>query len=355
VAIGNVNGDSYGDVVMGCYRYDGDVYAGIGSAVVFTRNTPNTGFDAGVDLYHPDPEYQDYCGIEVAVSDINNDGRGDVFMSCYLDDDEYANQGSVVLFARNSVNTGFDSGTALYGRITLTASNDHCGTGLALGDVNGDGEADDLAMGCQGYGTGTYNGGMYVLEGVGDSYVIGRLGIGTQTPQHALDVRGNAYVSGTLEVRDDILVRQIAQRDSAVTDEVYTLKRYVGEFNKERETTTEAWTIDEAIMIELCDNTTKLGGCRISLFNYGVPYVTGQTRTDCILNYDNVSGFWYRGGEGGSGVGDSTGTNNDGSNEVIISTDFCYFRDGEGTGSTDATDDFSFYLINRHCVLIIEG
>ncbi|MDI6821014.1 MAG: FG-GAP repeat protein, partial [Patescibacteria group bacterium] len=81
----------------GC-RNDSFYYANQGSAVVFTRNTANNGFDPGVVLYHPAPAISDYCGSSVAAGDVNQDGGADVVMGCRNDSFYYANQGSAVVF-----------------------------------------------------------------------------------------------------------------------------------------------------------------------------------------------------------------------------------------------------------------
>jgi hypothetical protein len=151
VAAGDVNGDGKADVIMGC-RTDDNTYSDQGSVVVFTRNTANTGFDTGVVLYHPSPRGSDYCGWSVAAGDVNNDGKADVIMGCPYDDNTYSDQGTAVVFTRNAANTGFDTGVVL--SHPSPANYDNCGMSVAAGDVNNDGKA-DVIMGCL-YDSNTY-------------------------------------------------------------------------------------------------------------------------------------------------------------------------------------------------------
>jgi hypothetical protein len=145
VALGDVNGDGYADITMGCRADQIGAFGNAGSAVVFTRNGTNTGFDAGIVLAHPTPASLDHCGRSVAVGDLNGDGRADVAMGCQWDDTGGADAGSVVAFTRNAANTGFDPGIEL-GHPVPTA-NDACGRSVAVGDVNADGRV-DIALGC---------------------------------------------------------------------------------------------------------------------------------------------------------------------------------------------------------------
>jgi hypothetical protein len=113
--------------------------------IVFTRNVANTGFDTGVELDNNFPTANDWCGQSVAVGDVNGDGRADVSMGCFSNDDGAADAGSVIVFTRNTANNGFDTGAELDNNFPTT--NDRCGYSVAVGDVNGDGRA-DVSMGC---------------------------------------------------------------------------------------------------------------------------------------------------------------------------------------------------------------
>ena len=98
---------------MGCF-HDTNTHAKQGSVVVFTGNRANTGFDRGVVLFHPAPARGDACGASVAIGDVNGDGKEDVVMGCGGDIYTHRHQGSAVVFTRNRANTGFDPGEVLF-------------------------------------------------------------------------------------------------------------------------------------------------------------------------------------------------------------------------------------------------
>ncbi len=91
VAVGDINGDGRADIVV-----TNNVFAGPGSVSALLRNTGNTGFDAPVGIAVP------VRPSSVAVGDINGDGRADIVVG-------HENGTSVSVLLRNTANTGFDS------------------------------------------------------------------------------------------------------------------------------------------------------------------------------------------------------------------------------------------------------
>lgn len=152
VAIGDVNADGRGDVLFGCYRDDAGA-TDSGSAVLYTRNVANDGFDAAVQLLDPTPA-ADECGFTVAVGDLNGDGRDDLAVPCYDDDTSGLDTGNVLAFTRNSANGAFDPAVVVLNPNPVDY--DRCGMGLAVGDVDGDGLS-DIAAGCPNHDTGAAN------------------------------------------------------------------------------------------------------------------------------------------------------------------------------------------------------
>ena len=144
---GDFNGDGLDDVVMGCELND-DVGTDLGSVLIYMRNSANTGWDAGLELDNTFPGPWGgwaFCGVSVAVGDVNDDDRDDVIMGCYGNADGGGRAGSMVVFTRNIANNGFDAGVQLINN--FAAVDDFCGKSVASGDINADG-LDDVVAPC---------------------------------------------------------------------------------------------------------------------------------------------------------------------------------------------------------------
>ncbi len=144
LAAGDVNGDGRGDVVLGCPSDDGAA-ADAGAVVVVTRDSTNAAFQVGVTLTDGAAAIGDACGSSVEVGDLNGDGRDDIVVGCPQDDTAGAAAGNVLVYLRNSGNTGFDVSVPLLG--AAAAVGDACGTAVDVADVNGDGLG-DVIVGC---------------------------------------------------------------------------------------------------------------------------------------------------------------------------------------------------------------
>lgn len=144
VAAGDVNDDGRDDVVLGCLNDDTNA-SNTGNAIVYLRNAANAAFEAGHELHNPSPGAADQCGMSVAVGDVNDDRLDDVAIGCHLDDGAALNAGGVVLFPRRSDNLDFDPAVELFDATPEAEA--RCANALSIGDVNADGRA-DIAAAC---------------------------------------------------------------------------------------------------------------------------------------------------------------------------------------------------------------
>ncbi len=106
--VGDVNGDGYGDVVVGAQREDGGA-PDAGRAYIFSGN-------GGSLLYVLEssyPESAGYFGYSVSGGgDMNGDGRSEVIVGAYLEDGGAANAGRVYVFNGIEVPVELSSFTA---------------------------------------------------------------------------------------------------------------------------------------------------------------------------------------------------------------------------------------------------
>ena len=144
---GDVNGDGYGDFIVGATGAG----SGAGAAHLYLGGaTPNANEWNGpspskrTDLISPDDANANYGGC-ASAGDVNGDGYADFLVSGYLTG---SNAGAVHLYlGEASLSTSHWNGTSPPRRVDLTdpdgGTNDQFGNSLAsAGDVNGDGYAD---------------------------------------------------------------------------------------------------------------------------------------------------------------------------------------------------------------------
>lgn len=175
IAVGDVNGDGVGDIIVGAPNASpgGRLHAGA-AYVLFGNNSPRPRefYTSHLNSYNG---YEidgiaagDHVGSSVAVGDINGDAIGDVIIGANT---AAANAGAVYVVFGAAVAPGItmnlstlngSNGFELDGAL----ANDRVGTSLTTGDVNGDGRADVIA-GASGssHGGASNSGSTYVFFG----------------------------------------------------------------------------------------------------------------------------------------------------------------------------------------------
>ncbi len=199
---GDVNGDGYGDVIVGAPQHKSGGLA-VGRAYVY-HGSANGLEDAYAWMVEGDQDYAWFAYSVDTAGDVNGDGYADVIVGAHMYDGGQDNEGQVCVYH------GSDAGLAP--TPAWTAESDQVGAqmGLSLGpagDVNGDGYA-DVVVGIPLYDDGELDeGAAYVYLGAssglglapawtaeGDQGAV-RFGLSVGT---AGDVNGDGY--------DDLIV-----------------------------------------------------------------------------------------------------------------------------------------------------
>ncbi len=137
---GDVNGDGYADVVIGADLYDNGVYTDAGRA--FVHHGSISGLGASPAWMTDVKQVGAALGHAVATAgDVNRDGYSDVIVGIELyDSDGWIDRGRAVVYNGSATGLGGTPWT-----VDGQGSNDHRGTAVAgAGDVNGDGYSDVL-------------------------------------------------------------------------------------------------------------------------------------------------------------------------------------------------------------------
>ncbi len=157
---GDVNGDGFGDVIVGANRYD-DGQPDEGRAYVYLGSPE--GLSADPVWTAQGEQANAWFGVSVAsAGDVNGDGYDDVIVGAWLYDDDHANEGRAFLYQ------GSEPGLSI--APSWTADGEQAGAQFgfsvaAAGDVNGDGYG-DVIVGARSYDNGQINEGRaYVYFG----------------------------------------------------------------------------------------------------------------------------------------------------------------------------------------------
>jgi hypothetical protein len=170
---GDVDGDGYGDVIVGASDYDdvetdeGAAFVFLGSASGIANGNPST---AAAQL-EADQDYA-WLGVSVAgAGDVNGDGYADVIVGASGYDAGKPDEGAAFVFLGSP--TGIPSGNPASAAAQLTSSQADASLGMSVagaGDVNGDGFA-DVIVGATDYDDSeTDEGAAFVFLGNGGAY-----------------------------------------------------------------------------------------------------------------------------------------------------------------------------------------
>ena len=142
---GDVNGDGYGDVIVGAPSYDA-VELDEGAAFVFLGSAAGMpDADASdADTRLESDQTMSGFGLPVApAGDVNGDGYGDVIVGAFRYDSGEANEGAAFLFLGSDSGISSSDVAGAHARLESNESGASFGRSVAsAGDVNGDGYGD---------------------------------------------------------------------------------------------------------------------------------------------------------------------------------------------------------------------
>lgn len=159
-AAGDVNGDGYGDLIVGVRSWDGDlanegralVYHGSASGLAINPIWVIEGNQAGAELGY----------ASAGAGDVNGDGFADVIVGAYLYDNGQSNEGLVGVFHGSASGLSFATNWTAESNQASAWFGGRVGT---AGDVNDDGY-DDVIIGARLYDNGeTDEGGVFAYYG----------------------------------------------------------------------------------------------------------------------------------------------------------------------------------------------
>jgi phosphodiesterase/alkaline phosphatase D-like protein len=153
-AVGDFNGDGFGDVAVGAPQ---DAVGGVRSGAVFVFPGSSGGIGAGIRLTQSNAsaanEAGDEFGAALVAGDFNRDGRADLAVGVPGEAIGTASDsGAVVVFAGTPA--GLSSGVVRDQAPSANEAGDRFGQSLAVGDLNGD-SYPDLAAGTPGEAPGS--------------------------------------------------------------------------------------------------------------------------------------------------------------------------------------------------------
>jgi len=213
VGAGDLNGDGYGELVVGAPSYS-DGQADEGEVVVYFGSA--SGISAANKAVLQQNQPGAWFGYSLAAAgDVNGDGRADLLVGARLyDSNGFTNNGAAFLYLGTPTGVG-----ATPTMMTVAVNGAQFGYPLAgLGDVNGDGFG-DVAVGGYIYANGQTD------EGVAHVYYGSSGGLLTSAPVVLEGNQANAYFGAVSRIGDidgdgyDDLAVGASEYDDGETDE----------------------------------------------------------------------------------------------------------------------------------------
>jgi hypothetical protein len=154
---GDVNGDGYSDILIGCYTFDNG-QKDEGHVFVYHGGADGVGTNGSVTLTNN--KSSSYMGTSVAsAGDVNSDGYDDIIVGAPNYDKYGENEGIAFLYYGSPTGINFNDNLSLYSNY----ANGYFGGSVAgAGDVNGDGY-DDVLVGAKEYTIGASHQGVVFL------------------------------------------------------------------------------------------------------------------------------------------------------------------------------------------------
>jgi len=143
LTVGDINGDDYDDVIVPAFRADIDGKQNAGAVYIFLGGNPFDTV-ADFVLVQPEVEASAQFGAAVAVGDVNNDGYGDVIVGAHLADVQGLHDAgkAFVFLGGDPFDTEADYTLTEPMPETYLESGAEFGRDIATGDINGDGYDD---------------------------------------------------------------------------------------------------------------------------------------------------------------------------------------------------------------------
>ncbi len=158
---GDVNGDGYADIVVGAYLHDNGQ---INEGKLYVYHGSSSGINTTANTTYESDQAQAFLGYSVsAAGDVNGDGYADIIVGAYEFDNGSTDEGIAYIFS------GSSSGIQSSPMSTLESDQANAQFGISVsgaGDVNGDGISDVL-IGSDNYNGGEFfEGAAFVFHGV---------------------------------------------------------------------------------------------------------------------------------------------------------------------------------------------